>query len=187
MAEVPAGSLPTDGELVTRARGGDRDAFRLLVERYQGRAYAIALSVTGDRDEALEVVQDAFLKAFRTLESFRGESGFYTWFYRIVMNLAIDARRRERPVPLEAPDRLGDPRASDPAEQTYRSQLRAAISAAIRALPPEQQAVIVLREIEGLSYAEIAEVEQIPIGTVMSRLFYARRKLQAALARYRVA
>ncbi len=185
MTDGPGGRPPADGELVARARTGDRDAFRLLVERYQSRAYAIAYAVVGDREDALEIVQEAFLKAFRTLGGFRGDSSFYTWLYRIVMNLAIDLRRRERPAPLEAPDRMSDPRGSDPAEQAHRSELRAAITAAIRALPPEQQAVIVLREIDGLSYAEIAEVEQVPIGTVMSRLFYARRKLQAALARYR--
>lgn len=185
MTQVPGGPRPADGELVAQARKGDAEAFRVLVERYQGRAYSIAYGVVGHREDALDIVQEAFLKAFRMLGGFRGESGFYTWFYRILVNLAIDFRRKVRPVLLEAPDRLGDARASNPVEEVHRGELRAAITAAIAALPPEQQAVIVLREIEGLSYAEIAEVEQVPIGTVMSRLFYARRKLQAALARYR--
>jgi RNA polymerase sigma-70 factor, ECF subfamily len=176
---------PADLELVARARAGDRDAFRLLVERYEGRAYAIAYGFLGNREDAREIVQEAFLKAYRTLAGFRGEAGFYTWLYRIVVNLAIDFRRRDRPAPLEEPDRLRDPREADPASEAYRGELREAIRAAIDGLPREQRAVIVLRELEGLSYAEIAEVEQVPIGTVMSRLFYARRKLQAALARYR--
>lgn len=185
MTRAPGDPSPADEELVAQARNGEAEAFRILVERYQGRAYSIAFGMVGDREDAMEVVQEAFLKAFRTLGGFRGESSFYTWLYRILVNLAIDLRRKVRPVQLEAPERLGDPRASDPAEEAHRRELRAAISAAIETLPPEQQAVIVLREIQGLSYAEIAEVEQVPIGTVMSRLFYARRKLQVALAGYR--
>jgi RNA polymerase sigma-70 factor (ECF subfamily) len=182
----PSGSeAPAEQELVSRARNGDRDAFRLLVERYEGRVYAIAYGLLGHREDAREVAQEAFLKAYRMLGSFRGDAGFYTWLYRIVVNLAIDLRRRDRPAPLEDPDRMRDARSEDPAGEAYRGELRAAIRTAIDGLPPEQRAVIVLRELEGLSYAEIAEVEQIPIGTVMSRLFYARRKLQAALARYR--
>jgi RNA polymerase sigma-70 factor, ECF subfamily len=179
------GQGPSDPELVARTREGDREAFCLLVERYEGRAYAIAFGLVGHREDAREIVQEAFLKAFRTLGSFRGESSFYTWLYRIVVNLAIDLHRRERPVPLEQPDRLADPRQESPADETYRGELREAIRAAVDALPAEQRRIIVLRELEGLSYAEIAEVEQVPIGTVMSRLFYARRKLQAALGRYR--
>ncbi|HEY8370962.1 MAG TPA: sigma-70 family RNA polymerase sigma factor [Thermodesulfobacteriota bacterium] len=185
MSRPPGGPSPADHDLVTRARNGDREAFRVLVERYEGRAYAIAFGLVGDREDAREIVQEAFLKAYRTLGGFRGDSSFYTWLYRIVVNLAIDARRKEHPSPLEAPDRLEDRDSPSPSDDAYRSELRAAILAAIDDLPPEQRAAIVLRELEGLSYAEIAEVEQVPIGTVMSRLFYARRKLQNALARYR--
>jgi RNA polymerase sigma-70 factor (ECF subfamily) len=181
----PGRAGPADHELVARARGGDREAFRLLVERYEGRAYAIAYGFVGHREDARDIVQEAFLKAYRTLGGFRGDSSFYTWLYRIVVNLAIDHRRRERPVPLEQPERLADTRGEGPADQTYRGELREAIRAAVDALPAEQRRVIILRELEGLSYAEIADTEQVPIGTVMSRLFYARRKLQAALGRYR--
>ena len=182
----PVGAqVPPDHDLVARAREGDRDAFRVLVERYEGRVYAIAFGLVGHREDARDVVQEALFKAYRMLGGFRGESSFYTWLYRIVVNVAIDLRRKERPSPLEAPDRLADEGAESPADAAYRQELRTAIRTAVEALPAEQRAVIVLRELEGLSYAEIAEVEQVPIGTVMSRLFYARRKLQAALARYR--
>lgn len=185
MSDATGGGGPSEEALVARAQAGDRDAFRQLVERYQGRAYAVAYALTGRRDEALDVVQEAFLKAFRTLATFRGDSAFYTWFYRIVLNVAIDLARRERPASPEGLEPLAGPPGGDPAEQAYRAELRAAIVAALRTLPPEQRAVVVLREIEGLSYAEIAATLQVPIGTVMSRLFYARRKLRAALAPYR--
>ena len=188
----PGASKPDDAEAVRRARDGDREAFRVLVERHQGRAYRLALRVLRDEEGARDVVQDAFLKAYRSLDRFEGRSGFYTWLYRIVMNLCLDRRRRsqtrrevewseaaEAEAATLAPA-LADPGAA-PDAALDRSQLRGLVARAIAELPDDARRTIELREIDGLSYQEIAQALGIPKGTVMSRLHYARRRLAAAL------
>jgi len=189
---------PSDLEAVTRAAGGDHDAFRVLVERYQDRAYGLALRVMRDEEQAKDVVQEAFLKAYRSLDRFEGRSSFYTWFYRVVMNLCIDAKRRQpsgRMVEwdeshaLEAPAGTGldavDParqQASGPAGDLERAELRDTIGRAIEALPDDARQTLMLREVDGLSYSEIAKSLGVPKGTVMSRLHHARRRLRTLLA-----
>jgi RNA polymerase sigma-70 factor (ECF subfamily) len=185
--------VPTsDWELVQRARAGHHDAFRELVERYQRKIAALALGMLRSREDALDVVQETFTKAYQNLERFKGDSGFYTWLYRIAFNLCVDQQRREvkeAHVPLETGERggpemlpLGDGPRRDPAfEQARDAEVGRRLSAAIAELTPDHRAVILLREVEGLSYAEISEVLQCPKGTVMSRLHYARRQLQARL------
>ena len=193
------GSDPSDREAVAGARRGDAEAFRVLVERYQGRAYRLALRVLRDEERARDAVQDAFLKAYVNLDRFEGRSSFYTWLYRLVMNLCLDARRRDRssrivatPESMEL-EQLGAPdsRPADemifreheegPSEALDRGQLRAALSKAIDDLPDAARETLILREVEGLSYAEIATALSIPKGTVMSRLHYARRRVQELL------
>jgi len=200
-ARLPEGPGPDDREAVDRARRGDPEAFRVLVERYQGRAYRLALRVLRDEERARDAVQDAFLKAYVNLDRFEGRSSFYTWLYRLVMNLCLDARRRdhsariiETPEPADL-DRLGSPDARPADEMTFREheqgpeaaldrgQLRAALARAIDELPDAARETLILREVEGLSYAEIAEALEIPKGTVMSRLHYARRRVQELLRR----
>jgi RNA polymerase sigma-70 factor (ECF subfamily) len=187
----------TDPEAVARAAKGDHEAYRVLVQRYQGRAYGLALRVMRDEEQAKDVVQEAFLKAYRSLDRFEGRSSFFTWFYRVVMNLCLDAKRREpagRRVEwddehaLEAPVGSGldsvDPgsaHAAGPAEQLERVELRETLQRAIEGLPDDARRTLVLREVDGLSYAEIAEVLGIPKGTVMSRLHHARRRMRALL------
>ncbi len=193
-----AGAEPSaraDAEVVQRARSGDREAFRILVERYQGRAYGLALRVLRDEEQARDVVQDAFLKAYGSLDRFEGRSGFYTWLYRIVMNLCLDAKRRDRSgqqvewseevihggaaeAALAAAE---DPQEPDPAAALERSELREQLTRAIEGLPEDARRIIELREIDDLSYQEIAECLGVPKGTVMSRLHYARRRLREAL------
>jgi RNA polymerase sigma-70 factor (ECF subfamily) len=189
---------PSDLEAVTRAAGGDHEAFRVLVERYQGRAYGLALRVMGDDEQARDVVQDAFLKAYRSLDRFEGRSSFYTWFYRVVMNLCIDAKRRQPPGrmvewdeghALQAPVGTGfdavDPahqQESGPAGNLERAELRETLQRAIEALPDDARQTLMLREVDGLSYSEIAKLLGIPKGTVMSRLHHARRRVRALLA-----
>jgi RNA polymerase sigma-70 factor (ECF subfamily) len=179
-----------EAEAVRRARDGDREAFRVLVERHQGRAYRLALRVLRDEEGARDVVQDAFLKAWGSLDRFEGRSGFYTWLYRIVMNLCLDRRRRSRTRrevewSEAAVAEAGTPALADsgaaPDEALDRSQLRGLLARAIQALPDDARRTIELREIDGLSYQEIAQALGIPKGTVMSRLHYARRRLAAAL------
>ena len=191
-------SANADRVLVERAKGGDLDAFRSLVEKYQARAHSIAMGVISNRDDAEDIVQDAFLKAYRNLASFRGQSSFYTWFYRIVFNLAIDlSRKRYR----RSESSLGDDGTLDalnlhssedsgnllgsvptPDQVLNRNDIAAGIRKAIEGLSAEHRAVIVLREIEGLSYTEISEVVGCSKGTVMSRLHHARKRLQRSLA-----
>ena len=183
---------PGDGELVERARQGDREAFRVLVERYQRKVAALAVGMLRNREDALDVVQDTFTKAYQSLDKFKGDSTFYTWIYRIGVNLCIDHQRREgRYVQLgndadEATDEVAPPSAEDlerdePYEQARTAELGASLVEAINELTPEHRAVILLREVDGLSYEEISQVLACPKGTVMSRLHYARRHLQTRL------
>ena len=191
-----------DGPLVDRARAGDLQAFRELVERYQNRALSIAIGVVGSREDAEDVVQEAFLKAYRNLGSFRGQSSFYTWLYRIVFNLAIDlSRKRYRRSETNVGDHssmdvlshhssgdvsdfLGS--VPDPDQAMQRTELGQSIARALDSLSAEHRAVIVLREIDGLSYSEISDVVGCSKGTVMSRLHHARKRLQRALSGYMI-
>ncbi len=181
----------TDAELVRLARQGDRSAFQELVERYQRKIYAVLLGMLHDHDAAWETSQETFIKALRSLESFKGESGFYTWLYRIAVNLAIDYQRREwrRPVATGVSDDVlesqqavqEDLQRDDPFRRVGDREIGERVRAAIDQLTPEHRAVILLREVEGLSYDEISRVMECAKGTVMSRLHYARKKLQALL------
>ncbi len=183
---------PPESEIVARARGGDHEAFRTLVERYQGRAYRLALRVLGDEEQARDVVQEAFLKAYSALDRFEGRSRFYTWLYRLVFNLCIDAKRRDRSadqvewseeqsLDVAPSPGLGASDAGSPNRELERKELRELMARAIEQLPADARRTFVLREVDGLSYAEIAEALGIPKGTVMSRLHHARRRLRAAL------
>jgi len=182
---------------VARATKGDHDAFRILVERYQGRAYALALRVLKDEERARDAVQEGFLKAYTNLAKFEGRSSFYTWLYRLVMNTCLDMKRRDksdREVEWDE-TRPGDPASAPeaealagqgaghagPARELDRSELRKQIAEAIAQLPGEARETLLLREVDGLTYAEIAEALSIPKGTVMSRLHYARKRMQQIL------
>jgi RNA polymerase sigma-70 factor (ECF subfamily) len=180
----------SDAELVRLAREGDRGAFQELVERYQRKIYAVLLGMLHDPDAAWETSQETFLKALRSLDQFKGESSFYTWLYRIAVNLAIDYQRREGRKPLlgvtdevvEAQQGLQDDmRRDDPFRRVTNREIGERVRAAIDQLTPEHRAVILLREVEGLSYEEISRVMECAKGTVMSRLHYARKRLRELL------
>ncbi len=185
----------TDSELVRETRRGDKDAFRELVERYQRKITSVALGMVRNHDDAMEIAQDTFIKAYQNLDGFKGDSSFYTWLYRIVVNRAIDVQRRERRHPVVAvEDRFAsddgsDPyerihvehQRGDPHEQTQSKEIGGRVKQAIDELTPDHKAVILLREVEGLSYDEISRIMQCSLGTVMSRLHYARKKLQRSL------
>jgi RNA polymerase sigma-70 factor (ECF subfamily) len=184
-----------DMELVERVRNGDPAAFRTLFDNYHRRAFAVALGVVKNPDDARDVMQEAFIKVHKHIGSFQGTSSFYTWLYRIVMNLAIDHVRRARKVvefddTVRKDDVAGDgatvPRhpLSNPGKVVARMELSERIGAALAELPEYHRAVIVLREVEGLSYEEMAKVLRVPKGTIMSRLFHARRKMQERLEGY---
>ncbi len=185
----------SDAEVVRRVRAGESDAFRVLVDRYQGRALGLARRVLRDEDAARDAVQEAFLKAYRSLGKFEGRAKFYTWFYRLVMNQCLDMKRRARPErfaefedadPLEvAAGQMAPPEvagvAFEPAAETLRGELREQIAKAVALLPEGPRDTLVMREVDGLSYAEIAKALGIPKGTVMSRLHYARKQVKATL------
>jgi RNA polymerase sigma-70 factor, ECF subfamily len=179
-----------DRELVTRAQAGEMAAFEPLVEKYRQRVWRLAYNVLRDREEAWDAAQDAFIRAFQALPSFRGQSAFYTWLFRITMNVAADrvraraARGRAfgtEPVPEEEWDRLMVEQGDSPATSAARAEERARIARALDTLPQHHRTIIMLGDVEGLSYREIADVLDIPMGTVMSRLHNARRKLRDAL------
>ena len=181
-----------DRELVDKARKGDRDAFKTLFERYHRRAYALAFGVLRHQDDALDVVQDAFIKAHKYLDKFEGNSSFYTWLYRIVMNLAIDHLRKHRRVkPVELDEvKLGEtddqpllPKilGGNPGRALVDKEIRARIDAALDELSENHRAVLIMRELEGLSYEEMAKAMGCSKGTIMSRLFHARRNMQKRL------
>lgn len=174
------------------AQRGDRDAFRTLFERYHRRAYALAFGVLRHQDDALDVVQEAFIKAHKYLDKFEGNSSFYTWLYRIVMNLAIDhlrKHRRAQPVELDETriESEGDepllPRilGGNPGRALMDKQLRGRIDQALEQLSENHRSVLVMRELEGLSYEDMAQAMRCSKGTIMSRLFHARRNMQKRL------
>jgi RNA polymerase sigma-70 factor (ECF subfamily) len=181
-----------DAALIERCRAGDIAAFEPLVEKYRQRVWRLAYNVLRDREEAWDVAQEAFVRAWQALPNFRGQSAFYTWLFRIVMNVANDrvrarsARGRafgtER-IPEEDWDRVlvDQPNETRPDAAAAGSEERARIEKALATLSADHRRIVVLSDIEGLSYKEIADVLEIPMGTVMSRLHNARKRLKAAL------
>ena len=179
-----------EAALIERCRAGDLAAFEPLVEKYRQRAYRLAYNVLRDPDEAWDVAQDAFIRAFQALPSFRGDAAFYTWLFRIVMNVARDRARQhaargrafgtER-VDEKEWDRILVDQGTAPDANATQVEERERIGRALATLSEPHRAIIILSDLEGLSYREIAEVLNIPMGTVMSRLHNARRRLRDAL------
>lgn len=180
-----------DDKLVKRAKKGDSRAFDLLVLKYQGRVAQLVARYVKNTAEVEDVTQEAFIKAYRALPKFRGDSAFYTWLYRIAANaaknyLVAQGRRPTADLALDdsesfdMPGRLRDNETPD--EVIMGQQLEALISDTIQALPSELKAALTLREFEGLSYEEIAEVLECPIGTVRSRIFRAREAIDQKVA-----
>jgi RNA polymerase sigma-70 factor (ECF subfamily) len=179
-----------DQALVERSQRGELDAFEVLVEKYRQRVWRLALNVLRDREEAWDVAQEAFVRAWQALPNFRGQSQFYTWLFRITMNVASDRLRQrgargrafgtERVGEEEMERTMADTGAT-PDERAARTQQRERIQQALAALPEHHRTIIMLSDLEGLSYREIADVLEIPMGTVMSRLHNARKKLRDVL------
>lgn len=172
-----------EAQLIELSRRGETSAYDQLVAGYQDRVYSLAYRVTGNREDAWDAAQEAFLKAYRNLRTFRGSSAFSTWLHRIAVNAALDIVRRrphQPPVPLEM--ELSDSAVEDPGERVVQHDVQQRIHRAIAGLPVEQRTAIVLRELHGHSYDEIAATLQIPLGTVRSRISRAREALRGALA-----
>jgi RNA polymerase sigma-70 factor, ECF subfamily len=181
-------------DLVRQAQAGDTGAFDQLVSRYRTRVFGMIYNMVHNEQDAWDLAQDSFLKAWKSIARFRGQSSFYTWIYRIVMNVTIDSLRKKqiRGGGAEFDDAIQlkeiDPASRTvphadalPHERMEHKEIRSRIDAAIAQLSPEHRAVILMKEIEEMQYHEIAESLGCSIGTVMSRLFYARKKLQNLL------
>ncbi len=190
--ESNATTEPADSELVARCQRGDMDAYEILVSRNRQRVYGLAYSMLRNEQDATDVCQETFVRGWQAIGSFKGNSQFYTWLYRITTNLCIDWARRRSRRPSEPFEEGLDPKTDasvehapsnnpSPTAELERSDLRAQIDAALEELSEEHRAVIQLREFEDMDYAQIARVLGCNIGTVMSRLHYARKHLQRLL------
>jgi RNA polymerase sigma-70 factor, ECF subfamily len=183
--------MRVDQELVKRVQAGDKKAFDLLVMKYQQRIVHVITGFVHDPVEALDVAQEAFIKAYRAIPNFRGDSAFYTWLYRIAINTAKNyltaAARRPPTMDVDASDATNYYDAPElkefetPENNVMRNELEQAIHRAIEALPEDTATAIKLREFEGMSYEEISQVMDCPIGTVRSRIFRAREAIDARI------
>nr|WP_255216665.1 sigma-70 family RNA polymerase sigma factor [Pseudenhygromyxa sp. WMMC2535] len=182
--------------MVTAVKGGDARAFKVLMQRYQRKVYAIAYGYLRNQEDALDVVQESFIKVHRYIAKFEGNSSFYTWLYRIVANLCIDhLRKAKRHRDVEFDDGLrhdgkDEPpsdlvphlaRFGDPSDMLRRKEILAAVESSLDHLSDKHRAVIVMRELQGMSYEEMAQAMKCSKGTIMSRLFHARRNMQKLL------
>jgi len=186
------GNKTSDQLLVERVRAGDKSAYDLLVLKYQHKIVKLIMRYVRDPSEALDVSQEAFLKAYRALPKFRGDSAFYTWLYRIAINTAknhmVAARRR----PLEYASDIHDPEnfewhaslqdTDSPEGQALSDELRRTVENAIESLPDDLRTAIMLRELDGLSYTEISQAMDCPVGTVRSRIFRAREAIDKKIS-----
>jgi RNA polymerase sigma-70 factor (ECF subfamily) len=191
---TPAQPDVSEMDLVKRCQEGDSEAFDQLVTRYRTRVFGMIYNMVHNEQDAWDLAQDSFVKAWKSISRFRGQSSFYTWIYRIVMNVTIDWIRKKQvkgtgaefddSIQLKEIDPASKtmPKADAlPYERMQQGEIRGQIDKAIAQLSPEHRAVILMKEIEDMQYHEIAEALGCSIGTVMSRLFYARKKLQNLL------
>tara|TARA_B100000686_G_C16739455_1_gene945702 strand:+ start:1175 stop:1831 length:657 start_codon:yes stop_codon:yes gene_type:complete len=190
--ETETSNKERDAQLIERCQSGDYTAFDELITHYRGKIYAMIFNMTRNEADSWDLAQDVFIKAWKALSKFEGRSAFYTWLYRIAHNVTYDWIRKKKiegagefndAILNEAdPGALTTPKAYDSPDQNMeRAELRDKIKIAINSLSEDHREVILLKEVEGLSYQEIAESIDSSIGTVMSRLYYARKKLQVTL------
>jgi RNA polymerase sigma-70 factor (ECF subfamily) len=183
-----------ENKLVLHLKQGDEEAFRLLIQQYREKLYNIAYGITLDREDSLDIVQDVFLKVHQNIRKFRGTSKLSTWLYRITVNQSLNWKRRWKRRfrwhhrPLETDDSLDYPELGTdeyyPEKLYQNKEFEKSFREKLRELPEDARAVFVLKEIEGLSYGEIAKTLKLKRGTVSSRLFYARQKLKESLEHY---
>ncbi|MFN2432670.1 MAG: RNA polymerase sigma factor [Gemmatimonadota bacterium] len=187
-------AVPSDHDLVRAALAGSERAFRTLVERYQRGVLSLVARIVGNREDAEDVAQEAFVKAFTKLDTFDPAYKFSNWLFKIAHNTALDALRKRGSEPAPAPsddaeadplERIADPRAPAPDESAELAEFRTDVEAALGRLRPEYRAVVVLRHLEGRAYEDIADILELPLGTVKTFLFRARRELALLLEQHR--
>jgi len=187
--------FPPDTELVLKAQEGDVRAFDELVERYHDRIYNLTYNMTSNREDAEDLTQEIFVKAFKALPRFKGKSSFYTWLYRIAINKTINYRKkrnRNRPISLDQFDQeiKTDETYHDltakgsPLRNINLTELQQKLNAAMQTLSEKHRAVLVMHDMQGIPHDEIAKVVGVSSGTIRSRLFYARRQMQTELAEF---
>lgn len=181
---------PEEKALVSRCQQGDQDAFKEIFNQYHKKVYRIAYGVVRQREDALDIVQEVFIKLFHSIRNFKGKSNFYTYLYRMVINTAIDhIRRRRYKIQTSSIDGDGGFQLSEGAEKRpdhilIHKELEERVKMAMEKLPADQRSALIFREVEGLSYQEIAETMRCSVGTVMSRLHYGRKRTQELLKDY---
>lgn len=185
---MPTEAHPSDAQIITAVLAGDTQAYGQLVTRYQDRLFHSLLRVTGSREEAEDVAQESFVQAFTKLKSFQGKSQYFTWLYRIAFNTSISRKRRKRPT--ASVDAIRDAGGAEPTgpdngvgEKLEQQERVDAVHNALAELSEEYRQIIVLRELEDCSYENIAEILDMPVGTVRSRLHRARTQLKDILKR----
>jgi len=176
-------------EMISRCQQGDQEALKEIFDKYHKKVYRIAYGVVRQREEALDVVQEVFIKLFRSIKNFKGRSHFYTYLYRMVMNTAIDHKRKAGKQFMSSLNEEGSFEPPDEAEKgperiLLQKELEERVKLAMDKLPAEQKATLIFRDVEGLSYQEMAEAMGCSIGTVMSRLHYGRKRMQESLKDY---
>jgi len=176
-------------EMISRCQQGDQEALKEIFDKYHKKVYRIAYGVVRQREEALDIVQEVFIKLFHSIKNFKGRSHFYTYLYRMVMNTAIDHARKTGKQTISSLDQEGSFQPSDDLEKgperiLLQKELEERVKLAMDKLPAEQRAALIFRDVEGLSYREMAEAMGCSIGTVMSRLHYGRKRIQELLEDY---
>ena len=176
-------------EMISRCQQGDQEALKEIFDKYHKKVYRIAYGVVRQREEALDIVQEVFIKLFHSIKNFKGRSHFYTYLYRMVMNTAIDHARKTGKQTISSLDQEGSFQPSDDLEKgperiLLQKELEERVKLAMDKLPAEQRAALIFRDVEGLSYKEMAEAMGCSIGTVMSRLHYGRKRIQELLEDY---
>jgi RNA polymerase sigma-70 factor (ECF subfamily) len=176
-------------QLISRCQQGDQEALGEIFDKYHKKVYRIAYGVVRHREEALDIVQEVFVKLFRSIKNFKGRSHFYTYLYRMVMNTAIDHSRKMGKQFVSSLDEEGSFEPSEEIEKgperiLLRKELEEKVKWAMDKLPTEQKVALLFREVEGLSYQEMADAMGCSIGTVMSRLHYGRKRMQELLKDY---
>jgi len=176
-------------EMISRCQRGDQEALKEIFDKYHKKVYRIAYGVVRQREEALDIVQEVFIKLFHSIKNFKGRSHFYTYLYRMVMNTAIDHARKTGKQTISSLNQEGSFQPSDDLEKgperiLLQKELEERVKLAMDKLPAEQRAALIFRDVEGLSYQEMAEAMGCSIGTVMSRLHYGRKRIQELLEDY---